>query len=225
MNQIKIYVFLLLAIGCFSCDFTSSNDSNINGSNTSEVPSKVATKAVIEKMDFVCIPNQRVGKITSKFSEEDIINAYGKENVTRKEIGIGEGETAKGTIVFPDSKNELIVEWDSDALYNKIKKIRIEKPDAQWTSVEGIKVGSSLDDLHNINGKEFKFYGFEWDFGGVTNDWNEGKVNKQLVVFLHPENPKAIYPDLLGDQLISSKHPKATEADLRVNAMSIYFGL
>jgi len=42
---------------------------------------------------------------------------------------------------------------------------------------------------------------------------------------LEPGNPEAVFPELLGDKLFSSNHPKAKVADLRVAAMSIFLNL
>ena len=214
--KILLFFGLLFFI---SCDFQTGTK---EAPKTTEVSTTEITKDI---PSYVCIPNKQVGKIQANFTEDDIIKAYGKENVARKDIGIGEGEIAKGTIVFPGAQNELVVEWDEAAAFKKLKKIRIEKQGSSWTTGEGIKVGSTLEELVKINGKDFKFYGFEWDYGGVTNDWDGGKINKQLVVMLEPGNPEAVYPELLGEQLFSSSHPKAKAADLKVGAMSIFFGL
>ncbi len=74
-----------------------------------------------------------------------------------------------------------------------------------------------------INGKDFQFAGFEWDYSGYTNDWQAGRISKSLAVFLEPTNPEAVYPDLLGDDLFSSNHPKAKAAQLKVRSMIIRF--
>ncbi len=217
MNFKILLFFGLLFLS--SCDFQTETK---KAPETTEAPTTEITKEI---PSYVCIPNKQVGKIQANFSEEDIIAAYGKENVARKDIGIGEGEITKGTIVFPGAKNELVVEWDDTAPFKKLRKIRIEKQESSWATEEGIQVGSTLEELIKTNGKDFKFHGFEWDYGGITNDWDGGKINKQLVVMLEPGNPEAVYPELLGDKLFSSNHPKAKAADLKVAAMSIFFNL
>ena len=92
-----------------------------------------------------------------------------------------------------------------------------------WKTQSGIGMGSSLEDLEDVNGGPFKFYGFEWDYAGTTNEWQDGKINKNLTVVLTPVNPEAVFPELLGDQLFSSENPKAREAGLKVSAIIINF--
>lgn len=166
--------------------------------------------------DWIVVPGQRVGSISGNSTEQQLIEKLGAANVVRKEIGIGEGEVVKGNVLYPNTKQELIVIWESDQPYKKIDRIRIEKPDAPWKTAEGIQIGTSLDQLKTINVKDFNFYGFEWDYSGLTKDWVDGKISKQLGVFLEAENPEALFPDLIGEGLFSSSHPKADSAKLKV---------
>ena len=56
-------------------------------------------------------PAKNVGEITKLSTEQDLIRLYGKRNVKRTEIGVGEGEVVKGTILFPDTDKEILIEW------------------------------------------------------------------------------------------------------------------
>ncbi len=215
MKKIIPFFFLLFTI--IACDFESS-DSN-NQSDVTEKPVDTVQE------NWICIPNKQVGLIKANFNEADIIKAYGQENVRQEEVGIGEGEMAMASIVFPGTQNELIVEWQDGFTFQRISRIRIHQDSAQWVSEEGIKIGSTLEELININGKDFNFYGFEWDQSGAVYDWDDGKVNAQLVVFLRPDNPEPVYPDLLGDETFSSSHQKAQAAKLVVESIIIHFGL
>ncbi len=217
MKYLSIVFLVILTI--LACD---PNNSNSNSNNQTKKVENDTTEVVSK---WLCIPNKQVGLIVADADEEKIISAYGKENVIREEVGVGEGEVVAATIVFPKSPNELIVEWQEGFEYKKLSRIRIEKPNAQWETEEGIKIGTTLDELLEMNGKDFNFYGFEWDYGGITNDWDGGKINSQLTVFLDPKNSEAIYPDLTGDGVFPSSHPKAKEAQLEVAAIVIYFGL
>lgn len=182
-----------------------------------------AVDASKEIFNWTCVPGEQVGLVSKNFTEGDIIKAYGKENVARKEIGLGEGETTTATIIFPDTKNEISVSWKQGAAFKEIDEIHINGSDAPWTTSQGVGVGTTLEKLIEINEGDFQFAGFEWDYSGYTNDWQGGKINKNLVVFLEPNDPEAVYPDLLGDGLFSSSLPKAKTAGLKVRSMIIRF--
>ncbi|HHH49770.1 MAG TPA: hypothetical protein ENK52_02190 [Saprospiraceae bacterium] len=228
----KNYIPILLAIlFLFACDTeynsNSSNDNNTVADKPIEKPTLPPTSskdATAPPTAFVIDANKKiVGLITPADTEADLIKSYGEKNVQKREIGLGEGETTLGTVVLPGTDEELIIEWLEGATYQKIKSIRIEGENASWKTVDGIGIGTSLEDLEKINGKAFKFYGFEWDYAGTTNEWEGGKISKNITLILTPDNPQAVFPDLLGDQLFSSKNPKAQEAGLKVSAMVINF--
>jgi len=183
----RFFIFLtnlLLVTSCTWEDTSSQTTQTItpteeatNRNNT--IPNTATSKKGVANAPSVpakwlCIPGKQVGLIKNTSTEADIIQAYGKENVLRKEIGLGEGETAAGTVVFPDTGNELIIEWAADKVYQKPATIRIENAKSNWTTDQGIRLGTSLEQLQSINGKDFKFAGFEWDYAGVANDWQGG---------------------------------------------------
>ncbi|MEL6924323.1 MAG: hypothetical protein AAFO94_09765, partial [Bacteroidota bacterium] len=186
-------------------------------------PTQTGDLTVKDNASFTIVAGKRVGQITATTTEAELIQLYGESQVQRREIGMGEGETAPGTVVFPGTDNELIVEWENEKTYETISSIRIDGEQAQWTTEEGIRIGTTLDELRQINGKEFQFYGFEWDYAGTTNEWEGGRINKNLTVILTPNQPEAAFPDLLGDQLFPSDHPKAEAADLTVSSMTVKF--
>jgi len=230
MKYIPLFL-LLLSLG--ACEWETSNTNTSNAvTPTKETPNvnvapTTTTKTVAQprsaNSQWLCIPGKQVGKIKNTSSEAAIIAAYGKDNVVRRTIGLGEGETTEGTVVFPDTDNELIIEWAEGQAFKKPAKIRIEKNNTNWKTDQGIGIGTTLAELRRINGKDFKFAGFEWDYAGFTNAWEGGKVNKNLSLFLDANNPEAIVPDLMGDDLFSSSHPKAAAADLRVRSLVIHF--
>lgn len=209
MKNAPILLFLLFIISC-----------KVDTKKPQHSPR--AIDASKEIFNWTCQPGEKVGLISSKFTEADIIKAYGKENVGQQEISLGEGEMAMATVVFPKTENEIFVNW-VDKSFKEIDEILIENPKSPWTTDQGISIGTTLEELVKINGKDFLFAGFEWDYSGFTNDWQGGNIPKNLVVFLEPADPEKVYPDLLGDSLFPSSHPKANLAKLRVRSMIIRF--
>jgi len=209
----KNIAFLFFLIPIISCQF--------------DAPDKTHTPKVVDAskaiFNWTCIPGEKIGLIGKSFTEGDIIKAYGVENVSRKEVGLGEGEMANATIVFPNTENEISIIWKRTQPYKVIEQILIDHPDASWTTNQGIGIGTTLEELVKINGKDFQFAGFEWDNSGYTNAWEGGTIPQSLVVYLEPSKPEAIYPDLLGDSLFPSNHPKAKKADLKVRGLAFRF--
>jgi hypothetical protein len=131
------------------------------------------------KNDWLCIPGERVGPITSKTSEKQLIELFGEENVRREQIVVGEGvgyETA--TFVFKDSKDEIVVRWLDDQPFEKPESISIYKEGTQWRTPEGITIGTSLSELNEMNGKEFSITHLGWEFGGYVGSLNNGAFSR-----------------------------------------------
>jgi len=167
------------------------------------------------------IPYKQVGPINVNFTEEDLISTFGATNVTRETVGRRYGETIPATILFPDSKNQITIEWLDGKPYQRIKNLRIEGEGSSWQTAEGIRIGTTFEELERINQRPFKFYGFDWEYEGKADDWQGGNVHKYMTVYLTPKNPKAVYPAMLGDSLFLSNHPKAYEAGFYVTSIEI----
>lgn len=225
LRTVKYFFLAFMTFSVLSsCEESTTSDAG-NGSAQDTVITNGTPEKPIKEAEWLCIPNKQVGMIEANSDEEDIIAAYSKEHVIRQQVGVGEGEMVAASIVFPGTPNELIVEWQEGFEFKKISRIRIRKEGAKWKTEEGIKIGTTLEELVEINGKDFNFYGFEWDYGGVTNEWEGGNISNQLTVVLSTPNQEAVFPELSGDGLFSSSNPKAKEARLEVSVIVIYFGL
>lgn len=225
MNYIKFLTILFLAFTISGCEFETSTKVENGNSITDDSKKPISTSPVkIEKIDnWTCIPGEQVGRIKANFNGSDIYKTFGKENVLEMEIGLGEGETKKGLLVFPKTNNEIQVLFQGNEEMNKIESIRIKGTDSKWETDSGIKVGATLEQLVAVNGKDFNFYGFEWDYAGKLANWNGGKLNDKLSIFLEATNEEAVFPNLLGDKEFSSSNPKAREAGLKVSEILINF--
>lgn len=218
-------IFLGIILAFSACDSgTNTESTTAEPSQTKAEVKEVAGKALA---NWTCVPKTQVGPITPNFTEADLISTFGEKNVIRNEnMGENEsGETYTTSIVYPNTRNKLIVKWMKGQDFKKIESIRIEGDSCDWRTAEGITIGTTLDELVRINGKDFKFSGFEWDYSGITNQWEGGKINKEMVLFLNPGNPKAVYekPGLTGENLHSSAEPLAKKADIKVSGILIYF--
>lgn len=171
-----------------------------------------------QKNDWVCIPGQRVGIITYQTSENDLKSYFGEQNVSTETEEMGEGgEERNITYCFKGTSNEVKILWLNDNLLNPTS-IFIRGKSSQWQIQEGIKIGTSLDQLNKINQEIFRFSGFEWDYGGQVNSWGTGKLSKYknyLSLTLEASNTGNNYSNYIGDQKKLKSNDKGI-ADLNI---------
>ena len=168
---------------------------------------------------FQIIPGVKVGAITTKTSEADLRRIYGSKNVQSGEVGLGEGETVPGTIVYPnDPRKRLEIAWKNTKMRKFPEFVQFAGDKSFWKTTQGISLGTSLKTLEQINGKGFVLLGFQWDYSGTVVSWNGGKLartfgkdNEFVTLRLSPQvfDNKALEKDLnavVGDGEFSSKN-------------------
>ena len=134
-----------------------------------------------------------------------------------EDVGLFEEGTEERayTVIAPNTQDELHITW-KDKNRTQIEDIRMDS-NGKWKSNTGIKIGSTYEELTQMNQKAISFYGFGWDYSGATL-WNDGKLEKSNVhVFLAPEKePKNKF---YGDHIIKATPEEIKAMDLRVKAI------
>ena len=151
-----------------------------------------------------------------RFNSEEIKENYPNANVYEA-LGIFEEGTIElpYSVLYPDTPNELNITW-ADASRTQIYDIRISIG-GDWRSSTGIKIGTTYEELNELNGKPISFYGFGWDYSGAVV-WNEGKFEKsKLRVFLSPE--KEQNSKFYEDQIIKATPKEIANMKLRVGSI------
>ena len=166
---------------------------------------------------------KRVGAITGSSTLEDIQKAYGKQNVQETSIHIAEGEMGEGLKLFPGSDNELELVWDTQVNPHHPAFIRIRNKNTSWKTVEGITLGTSLEELHQLNKAHFLLNGFEWDYGGLVTSWRGGNLNPNLIITLQPQHYNLLKPQFIGEVELSSDNPEVRALGLQVRVMVLTF--
>lgn len=118
------------------------------------------------------------------------------------------------TVLFPDTENRALITW-SDKNRSQVHAIRVEDK-GNWRTEEGIKIGTTYEELERLNGP-FDFYGFGWDYSGAVN-WKGGKLaDSNIRVFLIPKGtpPNKFY----GDRVIEPTEENLKELNLSVGAI------
>jgi hypothetical protein len=127
-------------------------------------------------------PGGKAGVVNSQMTEVGLVAIFGRDNVTWGDIGVGEGETEPGTILFAsDSYRRLEILWTDNKRRALPKQAQIfGSGKSRWETTAGISLGTSLKELERLNGKPFRLYGFEVDYEGTVRSWDGGNLAKKL---------------------------------------------
>ena len=125
----------------------------------------------------------------------DLVKAFGNKNVVEQEIDGAEGQKIKASVLYPDDpKARLEIVWSDEKARRRPTLIRAADQSA-WATTNGIRIGTALAEIEQMNGKPFKLSGFDWDYGGRVTDWQGGTLSKPQpggcilgVDFVHPED-------------------------------------
>lgn len=180
--------------------------------------------AALAKDNTLIVPGQSVGPITPKTTRTDLVKYFGVANVKNATVYRGEGQSVPGTVVFDkDPKRRMEITW---APNKRVGDVTIGGSSSVWHTQSGIRLGTSLAELQRLNGKPFKFSGFEWDLGGRIQSWQGGKLEAEL---------KKVWPtlaagekddtseingdrDLVSDQVLQKNyHIKVAELRMELN--------
>src|SRR5262245_16371737 len=180
--------------------------------------------------DWLIVPGQRAGAVHATSTQEQLIGAYGPTGVQAERIELGEGMTAPGTVLFAaDSLQRLEVLWQDTIAHARPARLVLRGTKSRWHLPKGISLGTTLQGLERLNGREFVLAGFGWDYGGVILDWGGGALAQELpgvTLFLDPgadQYGTPAYRDVLGDRDYRSSIPAMQKLDPRVREINIDF--
>lgn len=162
------------------------------------------------------VADERVGDITAATGPEDLRRIYGAQHVTDTSVYVGEGFSRPGAMVFPGTPDQVEIIWLENE--QRPELVRIAGAAGRWKTSTGVTVGMPLDEVVRINGAEFKFYGFDWDYGGTVSDWQGGELQGLGVrLDYNGELPAG----LMGDREIATDAPAVRDADIFVREMIV----
>ena len=203
MKKIILPLFMMVTV-VYSC---ASKDKK-----TSSVTAKPEVK-----IDSALITDTSWGPITKNTDIAGLQAAYGVGNVKDERIcGPECADSIDVTRVYPEKNNEFTVYW-KDSLYHKsIAFIETYLPDGPYHTDKGLKIGSSLEDLLKINGKQIIFSGFDWDYGGSIQDYGMGTLqNSPLGFRLAMEGDGGT--ELSGDSEFNTEMPEVKKNLTKLN--------
>lgn len=170
--------------------------------------------------DFRIEPGVRAGILTRESTHQSLVQLLGPEAVIKEDLHVGESTWVQGTIIYPNTNNELLIYWQNED-YETIRQIAISKPGGQWQTMKGIHIGQSIKEVTAINGGPFNLTGFQWDYAGKTLNWQGGKLSTHLTLAFDYNGDISIYPFLIGDKIISSDNSSLLKLDPRVRQIIV----
>lgn len=164
-------------------------------------PEDMAFEGAIE--DFIIEPGIRAGLATKNSTHASLVSQLSPGEVIKDQLQIGEGETVEGTILYPNTNNEMRIYWQNED-FEHIRQIIISKPGAEWQTSSGIHINQPIQEVTALNGTPFEMTGFQWDLAGTTLNWQGGKLDPKLTLSFDYQGDISVYPFLIGDKVISS---------------------
>lgn len=165
-------------------------------------------------IDSFLVTDSSWGLITAGTDIDGLKKLYGENNI--KDVRECDAECMDSidvTKVFPGRQNEVTVFWEDTAYHKTIRAIESFNEHPAWHSAEGIKIGSGLKDLLQVNGKKISFYGFGWDYGGTVDSYNGGKLDKSRIGYrLNINEEYSVDSGLYGDTGLDTDMPAVKKA-------------
>lgn len=244
----QFYFFSTILISAFLF-FSCSNNADTNEADSedtvnTEVESEVSDnndqKAKTEKSVNVKKEKKEKAFYLEDFAQFDdhtqIEEFFGSDNVNKSEIWKAEGtELYLATEVFPNHKHYVTVFWEQNSVgYNDFSFVettyRQHNRMGEKISVEGdpiksntgIMVGNSIEQLRQVNGKSFKFYGLGWDYGGLVLGLKPEFENHSIKLsvpaeYMETEDGWNVISKISGDREFSSDDDLISEVPLQVH--------
>jgi hypothetical protein len=143
---------------------------------------------------------------------------FGREHVVEGPVYIGEGESATGTILFPDSDDSKVeMVWQNAANRSDPQFVLVRTKTSRWRSPTGLRLGLTLRQVERLNRRPFSLLGFDWDYGGTQTTWKGGAIGRGFtpgcelrarftVLATHDRRRPSIDREITGDRELSSGH-------------------
>ncbi len=134
--------------------------------------------------DSLLLTDSTWGWIDHSTNFDGLKKLYGESNIKDETIcGAECVDSVDVTLVYPDSNKEFIVYWRDSFYHRQIDLERCYKMGAPYHTAGGLKIGTTLTELLQMNGKPIHFFGFGWDYGGGVISLNHGVLENSNVRF------------------------------------------
>lgn len=207
-------VFLLSLLVLVACNRPAPSTEAETTQTESEQPDQPNEA---EGPAYLIKPGEGFGAITAQSDRAQLEETYGPRRMIEQDFYIGEGYSEPGLAVFPGTSEEIEVLLKKGGGF---VLAQISHPESSWQTEDGLRIGTTMQELEALNGKPFEFTGLDWDYGGRVTDWKGGKYPAGFLVTLDWSEPiqgNNVEGLPLGDGIFSS----ADYPDLQLKVVSI----
>ncbi|MDZ4839088.1 MAG: hypothetical protein SGJ04_03695 [Bacteroidota bacterium] len=206
----------------------SDNPPNIDSGRKQSTEIKLAPT----QFNYTMNPGKSAGIINIFFTRAKLDSVYGKANVSNRLVQV-DGKPMTVTVLFAGTTAEAEIVW-SDTIYQKYPvRLRIKNENSIWKFSDGIKIGTSIEELVKLNAQDIHLYGFGWEFGGLIADWRGGNLDKDYQakvktnIFLAQQGKTSIdeatKKHIYTQQRLNSNDPTLKLLNLKVSIIDFFF--
>ena len=143
-----------------------------------------AVSVTAQENDWLIVPGERLGPITSSMTRADLVRLFGKAQVRDEMFDPAEGP-GLATVVFPKMVGAtLVISWRDKRVgggmicygYRPV----VADDFCKWHTQSGITFGTSLERLVALNGRAFEISPAQGEGQGYVDSWQGGRLAKTL---------------------------------------------
>jgi hypothetical protein len=206
------WLALGIALAAGACDRVPAPDGSLAAPATTTPPPGPIEPAAPKPTTAKGAEPGFVALDASVIGPDDTMDAararLGAAEVVAARVPGAEGEEFDGWHVYPDDPKRRLYVYLDDATHRPVL-LRVLDVESTWQRGDGIRMGRTLAELAERNGKPVGFTGFDWDYGGGCCDWHGGRLERDPptggMTLCPPETDAAVDPDYpMGDAQFDS---------------------
>lgn len=157
-----------------------------------------------------------------------LVDVFGLRNVSRETVFGVEDLEFPGSVLFGnDVARRIEIIWEDEKAQ---KPASLHFKGNAWSAPAELRIGGSMDKVEAANGKPFILYGFEWDYGGLVENWKDGALARlpggcRLTITFQPDQTSS--EDALikaaGNSTFSSGAPEIRAVKPRIKEIGFVY--
>lgn len=170
---------------------------------------KIAEKEPEKKImtDSTLVTDSSWGAITRNTDFEGLKKIFGADSLKDERVcGPECADSIDVTFIYRGSTREICVYWKDSAYHKKIGMLESWNPESPYHTAGGLRMGSTMTEMLKLNGQKITFSGFGWDYGGMIQSFNGGKLDKGSVTY-HLDLSDYTDNSLSGDTTLDTDMP------------------
>lgn len=208
----KIAVLVLIAALSWNC-------------NNKAEEKKTDKPLIVVNIDSTLVTDSAWGAITPQTDFAGLQKIFGAANIKDERIcGAECVDSVNVTFIYPGTDKEITVYWDDSAYHKTMVYLETYNENSPYRTATGLRIGSTLKQLLDLNGQKITFSGFDWDYGGSVQSYNNGSMEKSGVGF---QLGLGSYPDnsLSGDMTLDTEMPSVKKALDSIKISKLFLNL